>query len=128
MKRKQPKNKMQIPFHFITAEESKARLRLQTIAILTVLMQSKKDSGSKEKPPATVEELVNESKKILQELDEKDYIQQKLLEEKLSKAEANTLFNELQMSNELDSSDLLLELLELNLAPSVDDEPEEEEG
>jgi hypothetical protein len=32
------------------------------------------------------------------------------------------------MSNELDSSDLLLELLELNLAPSVDDEPEEEEG
>jgi hypothetical protein len=32
------------------------------------------------------------------------------------------------MSNELDTSDLLLELLELNLAPSVDDEPEEEEG
>jgi len=71
---------------------------------------------------------VNESKKILQELDEKDYIQQKLLEEKLSKAETNMLFNELQMSNDLNRSDVLLELLELNLAPSVDDEPEEEEG
>lgn len=71
---------------------------------------------------------MNESKKMLQELDEKDYIQQKLLEEKLSKAETNMLFNELQMSNDLNRSDVLLELLELNLAPSVDDEPEEEEG
>ena len=38
------------------------------------------------------------------------------------------LFNELQMSNDLNRSDVLLELLELNLAPSVDEEPEEEEG
>jgi hypothetical protein len=38
------------------------------------------------------------------------------------------LFSELQIADDLNSSDLLLELLELNLAPSVDDEPEEEEG
>lgn len=38
------------------------------------------------------------------------------------------LFNELQMSKDLNRSDMLLELLELNLAPSADDEPEEEEG
>jgi len=61
-------------------------------------------------------------------LDDKDYIQQRLLEERLSKAETNMLFNELQIADDLNSSDLLLELLELNLAPSVDDEPEEEEG
>jgi hypothetical protein len=61
-------------------------------------------------------------------LDEKDYIQQKLLDERLSKAETNVLFSELQIADDLNSSDLLLELLELNLAPSVDDEPEEEEG
>ena len=61
-------------------------------------------------------------------MDEKDYIQQKLLDERLSKAETNVLFSELQIADDLNSSDLLLELLELNLAPSVDDEPEEEEG
>jgi hypothetical protein len=61
-------------------------------------------------------------------LDEKDYIQQKLLDERLSKAETNVLFSELQIADDLNGSDLLLELLELNLAPSVDDEPEEEEG
>ena len=61
-------------------------------------------------------------------MDDNDYIQQRLLEERLSKAETNMLFNELQIADDLNSSDLLLELLELNLAPSVDDEPEEEEG